>query len=73
MRWNESATTSSIPAPWWATTATSREEPDLLASYRLGANSYVRKPVDFVEFHDAVRTLGLFWLLLNEAPPAAAA
>lgn len=48
---------------------TSREERDLVESYRLGANSYVRKPVDFVEFHDAVRTLGLFWLLLNETAP----
>jgi two-component system response regulator len=51
---------------------TSREESDLAASYRLGCNSYVRKPVDFVEFHEAIRTLGLFWLLLNEVPPAAA-
>jgi two-component system response regulator len=50
---------------------TSREESDLVESYRLGANSYVRKPVDFVEFHDAVRTLGLYWLLLNETPTAA--
>jgi two-component system response regulator len=51
---------------------TSREEVDVVESYRLGANSYVRKPVDFVEFHDAVRTLGLFWLLLNETPGRAA-
>jgi len=46
----------------------SREEEDILNGYRLGANSYVRKPVDFVEFTDAVRQLGLFWLLLNEPP-----
>jgi len=44
----------------------------LLASYRLGANAYVRKPVAFGEFADAVRTLGLFWLLVNERPPAVA-
>ncbi len=48
---------------------TSREERDLVESYRLGANGYVRKPVDFIEFHQAVRTLGMFWLLLNEPPP----
>jgi two-component system response regulator len=48
----------------------SREDEDLVRSYSLGANSYVRKPVDFTQFSDAVKTLGLFWLLLNEAPPA---
>ncbi len=48
----------------------SREEQDLVASYRLGCNSYVRKPVDFLEFVEAVRQLGLYWLLLNEPPPA---
>jgi two-component system response regulator len=47
----------------------SKEEQDLLASYHLGANSYVRKPVDFDEFIQAARHLGLYWLLLNEAPP----
>lgn len=47
----------------------SREEQDLLASYRLGANSYVRKPVDFDQFTEAVRQLGLYWLVLNEPPP----
>lgn len=47
----------------------SKEEEDLVASYALGANSYVRKPVDFGEFAEAVRKLGLFWLLVNEAPP----
>jgi CheY-like chemotaxis protein len=45
------------------------EERDVLESYRLGTNSYVRKPVDFVEFTDAVRQLGLYWLLLNTMPP----
>lgn len=47
----------------------SKEDEDLVASYALGANSYVRKPVDFAEFAEAVRKLGLFWLLVNEAPP----
>ena len=48
----------------------SREESDLMRGYDLGANSYVRKPVDFTEFLDSVRQLGLYWLILNEAPPA---
>jgi two-component system, response regulator len=47
----------------------SREEQDLVESYRLGANSYVRKPVDFVQFAEAVQTLGLYWLVVNESPP----
>lgn len=47
----------------------SREEQDLLSSYDLGANSYVRKPVDFVQFVTAISQLGLYWLVLNEAPP----
>ena len=47
----------------------SNEERDLVSSYSLGANSYVRKPVDFNEFTEAARQLGLYWLLLNEPPP----
>jgi two-component system response regulator len=47
----------------------SKEEEDIIRSYALGANSYVRKPVEFDEFTDAVKSLGLFWLLLHEAAP----
>ncbi len=47
----------------------SREEQDLIQSYSLGANSYVRKPVDFNQFVEAVLQLGLYWLVLNETPP----
>jgi two-component system response regulator len=47
----------------------SKEEQDIIAGYSLGANSYVRKPVDFIQFAEAVRNLGLYWLILNEAPP----
>jgi CheY-like chemotaxis protein len=47
----------------------STEQPDLLTGYSLGANSYIRKPVDFQEFVIAVRRLGLYWLLLNQPPP----
>ncbi|MBD2214146.1 response regulator [Calothrix sp. FACHB-156] len=48
---------------------TSSEEQDLLNSYSLGCNSYIRKPVDFLQFTEAVRQLGMYWLLMNETPP----
>jgi len=47
----------------------SNEEQDLIEGYKNGANSYVRKPVDFIQFVEAVRQLGLYWLVLNKAPP----
>lgn len=50
----------------------SREERDLVESYQLGVNAYVVKPVDFGEFMNAVRELGVFWALINEPPPACA-
>jgi CheY-like chemotaxis protein len=47
----------------------SREERDLIESYRLGVNAYVVKPVDFVQFVAAVREVGMFWAVVNEPPP----
>lgn len=47
----------------------SKEEQDLVQGYSLGANSYVRKPVNFAEFVEAVRLLGIYWLMTNESPP----
>ena len=47
----------------------SREESDLIQGYDNGANSYIRKPVDFIQFSETVRQLGLYWLVLNETPP----
>jgi two-component system response regulator len=48
----------------------SKEEQDIVNSYRVGCNSYVRKPVNFDDFLEAARQLGLYWLLLNESPEA---
>jgi len=47
----------------------SKEEQDVIAGYSLGANSYVRKPVDFAEFLEAVKVLGIYWLALNQTAP----
>jgi two-component system, response regulator len=47
----------------------SKEEQDIISGYRLGVNSYVRKPVNFNQFAEAVNNLGLYWLILNEVPP----
>jgi len=48
----------------------SKEERDLINGYKLGANSYIRKPVDFDQFNEAIKALGLYWLVLNEPAPA---
>ncbi len=50
----------------------SREEKDLVESYKLGVNAYVVKPVDFQDFVEAIKQLGVFWAVINEAPPARA-
>lgn len=47
----------------------SKEEQDLLTGYHLGANSYIRKPVDFTQFMEAIRQVGMYWLMMNEPPP----
>ena len=48
----------------------SKEEQDLIGGYSLGANSYIRKPVDFGQFVESIRQLGLYWLVMNELPPS---
>ncbi len=50
-------------------TSSKKEEQDLIQGYSLGANSYVRKPVDFAEFQEAVRLPGVYWLMTNQPPP----
>ena len=47
----------------------SREEKDMVTSYKLGVNAYVVKPVDFHEFVNAIKELGMFWAIINEPPP----
>ena len=51
------------------TLTSSQEEQDIAAGYDLGANSYIRKPVDFSQFAEAIKSMGLYWLVLNEPPP----
>ncbi len=51
---------------------TSREEKDLINGYQLGVNAYIQKPVDFDQFRSIVKQLGLFWLVVNQPPPASA-
>jgi CheY-like chemotaxis protein len=65
-RLREDKRTSLLPV---VVLTTSSEEQDLLTSYSLGCNSYIRKPVDFIQFTEAVRQLGMYWLLMNETPP----
>ena len=50
----------------------SREETDMINGYQLGVNSYIQKPVDFVQFREIIKQLGLYWLVVNQAPPPAA-
>jgi CheY-like chemotaxis protein len=64
-RLRENPTTRMIPV---VILTTSNEENDIVSSYSLGANSYVRKPVDFEQFTDAVGKMGMYWLLINENP-----
>jgi len=55
--------------PWQVILTPSREEGDLISGYKLGASSYIRKPVDFNQFNDAIQQLRLYWLLWNEPRP----
>ena len=65
-RIRESEATRMLPV---VVLTSSDEERDLVRSYQLGVNSYIRKPVDFAEFAEATRQLGMYWLVLNECPP----
>ena len=65
-RIRESETTRMLPV---VVLTSSDEERDLVRSYQIGVNSYIRKPVNFTEFAEATRQLGMYWLVLNEAPP----
>lgn len=64
-RIREDARTALVPV---VILTSSKEEQDIATGYKLRCNSYIRKPVDFVQFSDAVQNLGLYWLLLNEPP-----
>lgn len=57
--------TSTIPV---VILTSSKEERDLVSGYQLGANSYIQKPVDFDQFREKVKTLGLYWLVVNQSP-----
>lgn len=59
--------TRSIPV---VVLTSSKEQRDLVDSYKLGVNSYIQKPVDFEQFNQTIRQLGLYWLVVNQAPPA---
>lgn len=65
-RLREDRRTSLLPV---VVLTTSNEEKDVIDSYKLGCNSYIRKPVDFIQFSEAIRQLGVYWLNMNEAPP----
>ncbi len=61
--------TSAIPV---VVLTSSKEEKDMVASYQLGVNSYIQKPVDFTQFRETVKQLGFYWLVINQPPPASA-